>query len=105
MKHFFSVIAIALVFSTLFMLACSTGSRKYTDADFENMSAQELYKGLKDNGLTVDDEIMQIWGEEKMAELIKHDFELFKQGCTSLEYDAYHELAESIQGIYDRIRQ
>ncbi|MBQ3849466.1 MAG: hypothetical protein II747_03330 [Clostridia bacterium] len=105
MKHFFAIIAIALVFSMLFMLACSVESRKYTDADFEKMSAQELYKVLKDNGLTVDDEIMRIWGEEKMAELIKHDFELFKQGYTSLEYDAYHELAESIQGIYDRIKQ
>ncbi|MBR3459997.1 MAG: hypothetical protein IKH21_04290 [Clostridia bacterium] len=47
MKHFFAIIAIALVFSMLFMLACSVESRKYTDADFENMSAQELYKVLK----------------------------------------------------------
>jgi hypothetical protein len=75
----------------------------YTDAELEEMSADELYEVLIKNGLQVDENLKKIFTEDQLAEYIKSDFHLLKNGGTSRSYAEYEKLADDIKKIYDNI--
>ncbi|TJX59276.1 hypothetical protein E8P77_21535 [Soehngenia saccharolytica] len=75
----------------------------YTDAEIEEMSASDLYEVLINNGLQVNEDLKKELTDEQLAEYIKSDFNLLKNGATSRSHAGYKEMADDIKKIYESI--
>ncbi|TFZ41800.1 hypothetical protein E4100_01320 [Soehngenia longivitae] len=93
------VVSILLVSS--FIVFKEERDVRYTDAELEEMSADDLYEVLTKNGLQVDENLKKILTEDQLVEYIKSDFHLLKNGGTSRNYSEYEKLADDIKNIYE----
>lgn len=96
---------LALLAFIIGFIAIDRGGRAigYTDAELVEMSAGDLYKVLLANGLQADEDLTKVLSEEQLAEYIKTDFHLLKDGVTSRSHTGYMKLADDIKKIYENI--
>lgn len=96
---------------TIGMAGCSgkeqqpDSKTKYTYEDLKALEGDELLKVFKENGLTIQDELLEILPEEKVAALLKEDFDLLIEGSTTRDHTAYHDFAEDVQKVYSKIAE
>lgn len=103
----FIFIASVLLALCLFMVACNDKKeeKKYTDEEFSEMSAMELYDVFLENGLEVDEDLQKTLTKDQLAEMFKSEFDLLVKGVSSRGHIGYMKMAEDTKAIYEKIKR
>ncbi|MBE5906205.1 MAG: hypothetical protein E7277_05325 [Lachnospiraceae bacterium] len=73
--------------------------KSYSYEELKKLPADELYQLLPENGLSIDNHILNEMSENELKKIIKNDFELMIQGATSLSSGQYRQVAKEVQRV------
>lgn len=99
MKTIMLVLCLGLITSCSFK---HEETKKYTKQELIDMPAIELFDLFLNHGLVIESDISQI-DETEMAELFKNNFQLFKDGISTLSSTGYYRIAQDTKKIYQEI--
>lgn len=99
------IIISMLLLLCILMIACNGNNeeKKYTDEEFSEMTAIELYDVFLENGLELDEDLQKTLTKDQLAEIFKSQFDLLVMGVSSLSHTGYMKMAEDTKVIYENI--
>lgn len=77
----------------------------YTYEQLCAMPADQLLDTFVDNGLVINDRLLETFTEEELAEMFKQEFDGLRQGVIIRSDMMYWDLAKQTKEVYDRITQ
>ena len=77
--------------------------RKYTEKEFLEMPAQELYELFKRNGLKIPEKIHERFTKEQFIVFFKDSFIYYREGMARHNSPEYKELALETEKIYEKL--
>ena len=99
-----NILLIIFVLSLSLILGGCAGSQdeKYTDEQFEEMTEKDLFELFTSHGLETPEGLTHL-SDESMAEDLKANFNMLKEGHTFASYTGWFDWAEDVQEIYQKL--
>ncbi|WDV47755.1 hypothetical protein PV797_08710 [Clostridiaceae bacterium M8S5] len=104
--RFVFIVSVLLILCML-IAACNEENEenKYTDEEFNEMTAMELYNVFLENGLKVDKDLLKALTKYQLAKFFKSDFDLLVKGMSSRSHNGYMKMAKDTKTIYEKIKK